>query len=236
MAAVTSAFPHTQDSCPSCPFCPYMARSHDENDMYMLLQHLELSHPEDGESPFIAREASPPGQRRRSRSSASSRSAVGRHNRSNSLTPTTELQHGDDFYLDCPLKCGEAVHIRELDHHLELHDIEDLSFDEMEQACSDRQNASASHFRESRSLERAARERAASDQPSSRRSGELLALPDSSRSRKHPDSSSFRSLKECVLGPAPRKTRHTEFKPKPGSVRRLGVCLSCFFHMDQVAE
>ena len=213
-----------QDSHPSCPFCPYVARSHGESDMYMLLQHLELSHPENGESPFIAREASPLGQRERSQSSASSRSATRRGSRSRSLTPTDQ-RYEEDVYVDCPLKCGEAVHIRELEDHMELHDIEGQGLDEAEHANSATKNSPVQYRRKKfNGVESLSRTAGAEEHLSSRRSGELLTVPEVPGSRGHRDSSPLHhSLKEFFLGPAPRKTRQTESKSKSGGVHRLGV-------------
>ena len=117
------------------------------------LQHLELSHPENGESPFIARDASPLGQRKRSTSNASSRSPAGRGSRSNSLAPTSEHADGD-FYVECPLRCGEAVHIRELEDHMDLHDIESQGFDEIDGAGSSRHTSPVPFGRRSSSMGR----------------------------------------------------------------------------------
>ena len=224
MAAAEAHQYKSQDSHPSCPFCPYVAQSHEESDMYMLLQHLELSHPENGESPFIAREASSLEQRKRSRSSTSSRSATGRGSRSSSLTPCNEQHDEDTFYVECPLKCGEAVHIRELDDHMELHDIEGQGLDDVEEA-SPIPETPPLQWRKKRtsSTEGPSHNTGTENHLTSRRSGELLSVPAVSTSRGHRDHSPLHNLKELFLGPAPRKTRPIDSKAKSASVRRLGV-------------
>lgn len=189
----------------------------------MLLQHLELSHPENGESPFIARDASPLGQRKRSTSNARSRSPAGRGSRSNNLAPTSE--HADrDFYVECPLRCGEAVHIRELEDHMDLHDIESQGFDEFDGAGSSRHTSPVPFGRRSSSMGRSMLDTSIQRRPSSRRSGEQLTVPDDPEPRRRREGSPLRNFKDLLLGPAPRKTRPAEAKARTGTVRRLGVC------------
>ena len=191
----------------------------------MLSQHLELSHPENGESPFIARDTSPASNHARSRSRPSSRSAVGRGSRSSSRAPHPEGVD-EDVYVECPLKCGEAVHIRELDDHIDLHDMEAQDSDENDRPSSSKCFSPAPSRRRSTSL--GPPRETPSNHPSNYRSGELLSVPNdiTNSSRKHKDESTLRSLQELFLGPAPRKTRPTESKAKQsGSIKRLGVGL-----------
>ena len=188
----------------------------------MLVQHVELSHPENGESPFIARDASPAGQQRRPTSNASSRSDAGRGSRSSSLAPTPNEADGD-FYVDCPLRCGEAVHMRELEDHMDLHDIEGQCFEETEHASPSRHASPVSRIKRSNSTEAPARDAVARERSSSRRAGELLHVPRETTLTKHHESPSRHGLKELLLGPAPRKTRPLQATAKHGGVRRLGV-------------
>ena len=188
----------------------------------MLMQHLELSHPENGESPFIAREESPVGSRRRCTSDPRPQSVAGKGSRSSSLAPAAE-RVDEDFYVDCPLRCGEAVHIRELEDHMDLHDVESQGFDDIEQAASSRHASPVPLARRSSSIERPIRDYGTGERPSSRRSGELLAASDGAVPRRNRESSTLHNLKELLLGPAPRKTRPIEARSKTGAVRRLGV-------------
>ena len=80
----------SSDTVPSCPFCSYTAPSHSETDIYMLYQHVELSH-NDQESPFMETE---PGLIRGGPSSRSrSRSNSGKNRLDSSPSPD------DDVYV-----------------------------------------------------------------------------------------------------------------------------------------
>lgn len=220
---------YSNDQHPSCPFCTFYVNSDSEADVYFLMQHLELSHPENGESPFIARNASPLHQPSSSRSGSRSRQLAVRTSRSRSITPSLE-DGGEDFYVECPADCGEAIHIRELQDHMDLHEIEGLAVDDPRQSddYGGRREASPYRSRGSRST-------------SSERHS-LLALPEEcssivqSPSKNIREPSAFGSLKDLLLGPAPRKTRPVQQKPKPGSVRRLGVGLSTVFQMTTLLK
>lgn len=96
----------------TCPFCPFS-----DHDYYFVMQHVELCHPENGESPFIATQDTVD---RRPFPEADSDSAS-----------TTDVPSEDDEeYVQCPRRCGEAVTITELPNHMELHQDEGMAFDE----------------------------------------------------------------------------------------------------------
>ena len=192
--------------------------SHSERDVYLLLQHLELTHPENGESPFIARDGSPVSRGKRSESRASSTSTGGKRSRSRSVSPALDA----DVFLACPIKdCEEVIHSRELEDHMELHDIEDLGIDEINgSGRSGRNSPSFHHSRtRSRSLE-SYKQHSSSHQ----RAGDYLTIPSgSSEKRVNNKLLNFGGLKGLFMGPAPRKTRPAEHGSVPGSVKRLGV-------------
>ena len=216
---------YKDDEHPSCPFCTFHVDSDSERDVYFLMQHLELSHPENGESPFIARDASPSRWPSSSRSSSRSRQPAAGASRSRSVTPSLE-DGGEDFYIECPADCGEAIHIRELQDHMDLHEIEGLAADYPRQPNDYGTRREASPYR-------AIGSRSTSSERRGSRS--LLEVPgeeDSSmgpgsqgRSKRTRETTAFGSLKDLLLGPAPRKTRPAQQTPKPGTVRRLGVGL-----------
>ena len=94
----------------SCPFCEFT-----DQDSYFLLQHVELIHPENGESPFIATEQ----HNDQSRSSSSS-----------SSNPTNNEREIPATYIECPYNCGELVSSTELTSHTDLHLAENMAFEE----------------------------------------------------------------------------------------------------------
>ena len=131
----------------------------------------------------------------------------------------------EDIYVGCPAHCGEAVHVRELDDHMELHEVEGLGFDGASWPESSHKSIERPHSRRSPNLEPTS----ISDITASGISG-MLTVPST---RGPPDgkgkeNSMFGDLKELFLGPAPRKTRPILSLTKPGTVKRLGVsfCIS----------
>jgi hypothetical protein len=115
---------------PSCPFCTFKVRSGSEADMYALMHHLELSHPENGKSPFIAfEEEVEPFQTRRPEKERAT------HSPALPQTPSDEDEE-EDVYIECPAQCGEAVTLTELSSHMELHSAEGLVSDESSQLRS----------------------------------------------------------------------------------------------------
>ncbi|KAA6412105.1 MAG: hypothetical protein FRX48_04255 [Lasallia pustulata] len=83
------------------------------------MQHVELCHPENGESPFIA-----------------TQNKAGRRpfpeDDSGSASTTDAPSEDDEEYVECLHGCGEAVTITELPNHMELHEDEGTAFDEAE--------------------------------------------------------------------------------------------------------
>lgn len=91
-----------------CPFCPFS-----DHEPYFLMQHVELCHPENGESPFMVKEG------------------VGRQATSvedDESTSTSEASSEEEEYIEC--ECGEWVVLKELESHTELHRDEGMALDE----------------------------------------------------------------------------------------------------------
>jgi hypothetical protein len=94
----------------TCPFCDFA-----DSDAYFLTQHVELCHPENGESPFIARE----------------------HHDADSQVPHHSQTHHDisrddvdEDYVDCPHKCGESFLAADLQSHMDMHVAESLAIED----------------------------------------------------------------------------------------------------------
>ncbi|KAF3479593.1 DUF1671 domain-containing protein [Arthroderma uncinatum] len=99
-----------------CPFCDFT-----DADAYFLTQHVELCHPENGISPFLATDDQP--------SSENTRKPDWWHG-------DTQLYTNEDAepatkYIDCPTGCGEAVTEAQLTSHLDLHLAEGLALEEL---------------------------------------------------------------------------------------------------------
>ena len=192
--------------------------------MYMLMHHLELSHPENGHSPFLVRDRSSSRHRSLSRSSRRSEGSWGEgaapsRSRSRSLTPSVDGEN-EDIYVDCPLDCGEAVHIREVQDHMELHETESQASDNPPLRRSGRSSPhQPDSNNESQALHHLPDGGSAVDQR-----GALLTVPAArSPSRKAKEPSTRNGLRSLFLGPAPRRTRSTKPLSVPGNIKRLGV-------------
>lgn len=198
---------------PTCPFCSFSVPSNGDEDMYLLMHHLELSHPENGTSPFIAFEdkAAP------SQSQSSKAENVAR-----SRTPSDPSE--EEVYVDCPLQCGEAVTLAELSSHMELHGAESAALDDL---SGSRSREASPHLHGGR---------ASSTGPSMHLevpteaadvfSSALSKKPrPHSAHRRHRDGYGLRDWKELFLGSASKRTRATNSKPRTTAARRLGVSL-----------
>ncbi|EER27535.1 hypothetical protein CPC735_028710 [Coccidioides posadasii C735 delta SOWgp] len=109
-------------SVPSCPFCEFT-----DSDTYFLMQHVELCHPENGYSPFIAVED---GQMTGTEATYSTPLS----DVTPSKSPANAELFGDiDSYVECPAGCGEAITVAELPSHLDLHSAETIALEEVTQ-------------------------------------------------------------------------------------------------------
>ena len=203
----------TQPVRPSCPFCAFTAASNSQNDMYFLLQHLELTHPENGESPFIAVE-----------DGSESRPKDRVIQSSGTSSATAAAYEEEDVYAQCPVRCGESVILAELPNHMDLHSAEDL-------ASLDVRSSSISQEGSPQFLTGNSSVAQTNAQLHSPLSGDvLLSIPcvenfhTSGDQRPHKESLIPRNWREALLGPA-RKTRAVVPKASHASARRLGVSL-----------
>ena len=104
-----------------CPLCIFSVPSDGEEDVYFLRQHFELSHPENGNSPFIALEDSDSPVM-----PVRSGLAIVQENMSSSDDEDGER------YVQCPTQCGETVTLTELSSHMDLHQAEGIALCEAE--------------------------------------------------------------------------------------------------------
>lgn len=92
-----------------CPFCPFK-----NHDSYLVMEHVECCHPENGESPFNVIE-----------DEGMSRLAGGHREEAASAS---DAPGQDDEYFECD--CGEVVILPEMNSHLILHESEETTVDE----------------------------------------------------------------------------------------------------------
>ena len=91
----------------ACPFCEFVS-----HDSYFILQHVELVHPEGGDSPFIAKDD------------------LGENgNNDDGRTEVTE-QSASPAYVQCPYDCGEQVLATELNLHTDFHIAERMALED----------------------------------------------------------------------------------------------------------
>lgn len=105
-----------------CPFCGFVQR-----DTYFLMQHVELTHPENGESPFIVKddvEPAPPAS-----SSTKDQEGATEADR-NKEFDATEHRRNLHEYVECPKACGERLLAAELPSHMDMHIAEDLALED----------------------------------------------------------------------------------------------------------
>nr|ANM86720.1 hypothetical protein [Cladonia uncialis subsp. uncialis]AUW30984.1 hypothetical protein [Cladonia uncialis subsp. uncialis] len=97
-----------------CPFCTFT-----HSDDYLLLHHVETSHPEtDRPSPFTVSE-----------------SANGRQEDGGSSDESEGAKDGVPEYIEC--QCGEFCLLAEFESHLDMHYAEGTSFDETRRTSAD---------------------------------------------------------------------------------------------------
>ncbi|KAI1965816.1 hypothetical protein LOZ58_000716 [Ophidiomyces ophidiicola] len=109
-----------EDHIPSCPFCEFT-----DQDTYFLLQHIELCHPENGNSPFIA-EDDQSHEATTTKEPFNTPPGAATPPRANS--PSVDIDANQ--YVECPADCGEAIAIGELASHLDFHSAEGLALEE----------------------------------------------------------------------------------------------------------
>ena len=189
----------------SCPFCDFS-----DQDSYFLLQHVELVHPENGESPFIATERDGDEEGRSSSSNQENNEMQGALQQGQTAPSTGSSMNSPATYIECPYNCGELVASAEITSHTDFHLAENMAFEEeairpvqfSTGACNDEQAVKdiSTHF--------------STDIP------KALRRDDDSLRSSTPRKS---SLKELLFGGSPRRM---PTKVSGGGTKRLGVSLS----------
>ncbi|KAI9881370.1 MAG: hypothetical protein M1830_003377 [Pleopsidium flavum] len=194
--------------CPLCDFSDY--------DSYFLLQHVELCHPENGDSPFIARdeEESPHAQ-------LDDVDNTG-------VSTYSPSGHDTEEYIDCPRWCGETVTIAELPSHIELHLAEGMAFDGTGPITADDNDV---QLQDERTLIRELETRFDTSLPDPLRNNDHLSW---STSNTYPSGQKKRDItdwKKLLLGPSSSKVKHKSAKAKHATVRRLGARIPSGFKL-----
>jgi hypothetical protein len=96
-----------------CPFCEFS-----DSDAYFLTQHVELCHPEGGDSPFIVKDEDAAATREPSTDAETEQNLTSRDDTS-------------DGYAECPHGCGEIVDSGELTNHLDFHIAEEMAMEDI---------------------------------------------------------------------------------------------------------
>jgi zinc finger-containing ubiquitin peptidase 1 len=96
-----------------CPFCDFT-----DKDQYFLRQHVELIHPENGDSPFIVRDDDGPSRVYHSEDEEAARQETQRPPSRNSK---------ENEYIECPYDCGERIPSAELPSHKDFHVAEGMA-------------------------------------------------------------------------------------------------------------
>jgi zinc finger-containing ubiquitin peptidase 1 len=187
----------------SCPFCDFT-----DEDSYFLLQHVELIHPENGESPFIATGHDEDEGRSSSSNQESNGKEVALQHKQMPLSSTSSLE-SPSTYIECPYNCGELVASAELTSHTDFHLAENMAFEEETLrpvefsigACNDEQAVKDISTHSSTDIPKALR-----------RDDDFPRTPRKS------------SLKELLFGGSPLRTPK---RVTGGGSKRLGVGTSC---------
>ena len=212
------------DGVPACPICPFIVPSNSPDEAYELIYHIELNHPENGESPFFARDPSPPRHRSQSITPSDTGSISDQDRQPFDLRHLSAPGPNDEeAYVDCPANCGEVVHIRELEDHMDLHDDEDMILDDatgrnVSPSSTTRRSLSADPTRRIELVQSAS----SNSIPKSKHSA---SSSQKSRRVKRRKDSTLTALKNYFMGPPPKMTRTNNVKAKQGGTIRLGVSL-----------
>ena len=182
------------------------------------MHHLELSHPENGTSPFIVKHDERPNPSRNA--SLQSESA------SRGRAPSHHVEE-EEVYVECPLQCGEAVMLDELSSHMELHGAEGAAFDDPNGPRS-REASPLPGGRRSTSTGPSRHFDVPQDSTDSLNPTSVKNHRPHSAHKRHRDGYGLKDWKDLFLGPASRKTRATNTKTRSTAVKRLGVshCLT----------
>ena len=188
-----------------CPFCDFA-----DHDSYFLLQHVELCHPENGVSPFLANDAAVVSD--------------AQLDESNTGCPTDShpMDHADEAYMICPRGCGESVTLAELPNHMEMHFAEGVAIDGngMTDAGDDEDDL---QLRDDRTLDRQLEARFDTSLPESLRNYEPLPERQTQTHRNGQHKRELPDWRKLLLGSSSSKSKHRSAKAKHAAVRRLGA-------------
>jgi len=201
----------TQDMAVDCPFCSFA-----DHETYFLMQHVELCHPENGESPFMVKEGA--GRQEEGVNDVES-------------TSTSDVSSEDEEYIEC--ECGESVVLKEFESHTELHRDEGMALDEGEKKVANiatsRSPLRAGHasFSSADTMPTVS----LSDVDTSQRDPLDIntVIKHRSRSKNTKQRHGVNKWKSLLLGTTSSTGRPKTAKDKHKSVRRLGVCVVPFF-------
>src|SRR5271163_1971275 len=96
-----------------CPFCDFKHK-----DQYFITQHVELIHPENGDSPFIVRDDDGPSRVQHGEDEEATCQETQRPPSRNSK---------ENEYVECPYDCGELIPSAELSSHKDFHVAEGMA-------------------------------------------------------------------------------------------------------------
>ena len=188
-----------------CPFCEFT-----DTDSYFLMQHVELIHPENGESPFLVRGDDEP-----------SRAYLGggeEITQQGNQGPLSQLSKENE-YVKCPYDCGELVPTTELSSHTDFHVAEGMALAEAWPPSE--AQSSAGPYNDSPGLEDISNHFTTDIPKSLRNLGQRgSSTPPRSYIKKRSP------LKDLLLGSPTSPRRRGPVKSEPvtdGQTRRLGV-------------
>ena len=203
------AFAENNDS-PTCPFCTFEVPS--QQDLYFLIQHVELCHPENGTSPFITAEEL-----------TDERQAKTTEEESASSTETPSEDDAEDIFVDCPAECGETITLAELSTHMEMHGAEGMAVDESGSAAEDN-HPPRLHGGRARVDGGAFTASPLDHLPSSQEApGSSSPATGRGSRKKRKNRHGGLDWKDLLFGPAPANAKPKTTKSKQTAVRRLGV-------------
>ena len=181
-----------------CPFCPFK-----NHDSYLVVEHVECCHPENGESPFNVKE-----------DEGMSRLAGGHREE---VANASDSPGQDDEYFECD--CGEVVILPEMNSHLILHESEETTVDEAVPATILPRDKSALRNGEDLSLAPMAD---VAIHPSKSSSSKSHAR-HRSRASSHKIIHGVKDLGGVLLGPESLPLQPKSARAKHKAPRRLGV-------------
>jgi hypothetical protein len=198
----------------SCPFCDFK-----DADEYFLVQHVELLHPENGQSPFIAEDEiiQPYSSSLRPIQEGKQLEEGAKDN--NSLPNGAPLSHD---YVECPI-CSEFIVSAESATHRDLHVAENIQTMEWAEVSGEHHSSglelSNGPCNDADALQDIANSFTTEIPHSLRNYGEMKGHKSGDKRRRV-------SLKDLLLGSPPRRSPSKSVSPY--KTRRLGV--GAFLH------